>query len=221
MARRFAGSTSTDKIAFGNVSTVTTRTYSFFMYIDALDTTGRRIMDWATGANAECVLAVTSNNYFEYLPGFSTTHGDWKTQSAPPTGQWVQVVMTYDGSSIENDPVIYFNGSSQAITEVTKPNGTLDSGSLAFTFGNRSANDRAFDGALAEFAQWSRILDAGEIATLATGYSPAFIMNGLRFYVPLIGKFSPETDIKGLISGTVTGAVADSHPRIIYPQGSF
>lgn len=219
MARRFAGSTSTDRINFGNVATVTARTYSCWFYIDALDTTPRRFWDWATGASFESVLQTTTTVNLNFGVGWSTADGTWRTDAAPPTGAWTNLVITYDGSATTNDASFYYNGSIQASTQQgADPSGTLDSGNFGFNFGNRAGGDRSFDGALAELAQWNRILTAGEISSLGAGFSPLFYPNGLRFYVPLIGRNSPETDIKGLISGSLTGTANDAHPRIIYPS---
>ena len=218
MARRFAGSTSTDRIDFGNEVYTAARTVSVWFYLDAVDTTDRRLWDWATAAVLVDNPRVNSTR-FGISIGFTTTNGSWDI-AVPSTGAWINLIFTMAGSADTDNPIVYYDGVSQTVTESTTPSGSYDSSSAALLIGNRAENDRAMDGALAEIGRWNRVLTAGEIATLAKGFSPLFITNGLIQYIPLIGKNSPETDYKAGTTGTVTGAVADPHPRIIYPSSS-
>lgn len=137
------------------------------------------------------------------------------------TGAWAHFVITYDGSSSSNNPAAYINGVSQTLTPGTAPSGSLDtSGTGSYRVGNRSDGPRAWNGRLAEFAHWGRILTAGEIAALANGYAPAFFPSDLIFYYPMLGRYSPENDqsIGTNYPGTVTGTAYQAHPRIIYPS---
>jgi len=82
---------------------------------------------------------------------------------------------------------------------------------------NGSAFDH--DGQLAEAGVWNVALSAAEVASLAKGFSPRLIRpESLMAYWPLLGRVSPEPDLKGGYPLTITGTVpyAD-HPRIIYP----
>lgn len=84
--------------------------------------------------------------------------------------------------------------------------------------GETPGGGRDRNGYLAECGVWNRVITDAEIVILSKAYSPLFLPRGLIFYAPLIGRNSPETDIKGGLTGTVTGAVAIAHPRIIYPS---
>ena len=78
---------------------------------------------------------------------FSGTDGNWQTTTEVlPINQWSQVVVVYNASSVTNDPKVYVNGNSVAITETVPPVGSMtdDSGST-LRFGNLS-NIRTFDG---------------------------------------------------------------------------
>ena len=77
-----------------------------------------------------------------------------------------------------------------------------------------------WDGHIAEAAMWSAILDAGEIAALAKGFSPLLIRpQSLEAYWPLIGRNSPAHDSLGGFPLTLNAApVASAHPRVFYPQ---
>ena len=127
-------------------------------------------------------------------------------------------LVTFDNTA--KNANIYINGTELTYATNTAGTGNLvdDSGNDLF-IGDRGDTARNFDGLLAEVGIWNRILGAGEIALLAAAYSPLFILNGLRFYVPIHGNNSPENDLIGGIAGTVTGSTKVAHPRIIYPYG--
>ena len=69
-----------------------------------------------------------SSNKLRFIAAF-TTSGDWRTPNNSLTlNAWNHVVIVYDGSSVNNDPVFYINGISQVVTEQTAPVGApLDS----------------------------------------------------------------------------------------------
>ena len=54
----------------------------------------------------------------------------WRgTTQINTTTAWYRVVVTYDGSSSANDPIIYINGAAETIAEPQSPSGTLKSDS--------------------------------------------------------------------------------------------
>lgn len=76
---------------------------------------------------------------------------------------------------------------------------------------------RPFSGDIAECAIWDAAHADADFALLAKAVSALMVHpESLVFYVPLIGRFSPEIDIIGGLNLTVTGAVASAHPRIFY-----
>jgi len=79
----------------------------------------------------------------------------WGQWNAPANSvslnTWHHVALVYDKDSSANDPVIYIDGASVAVTRFTTPSGTMDSDAAIDLFvGNRSSIDRAFDGQLDE-----------------------------------------------------------------------
>ena len=75
-----------------------------------------------------------------------------------------------------------------------------------------------FSGLLAEAAVWSAELAAGYVALLAKAISPILVVpQSLVFYCPVIGRYSPEIDLRGGRSMTVTGATVAAHTRIFNP----
>lgn len=140
--------------------------------------------------------------------------GEW---ALPSTGAWHHSLTTYDWGSTANKPEHYLDGSIQTRTNIDTPSGSPVNTSTAFYIGSDAATGSYFGGDVAEFAIWNRVLTAAEAAILGDGFSPLFIPNGLVFYTPLIGRTSPEIELRYGSSGTVSGAVVADHPRIIYP----
>lgn len=150
--------------------------------------------------------------------GGGSVNGGWSF-AYPTNNVWTDYVITYDGSSTSNDPTVYKNGVAISTTERFTPAGTLLTSDDKLYLGNRAADDLTTNGRIAEFAKWNRVLSASEAAMLGAGFSPVTILRGLVFYAPLIGVLSPEIDIVGGTTGTVSGGTGTaSHPRIIYPS---
>lgn len=151
-----------------------------------------------------------------------TTGGQWSV-AYPTNDQWNVYTMTLDQSSTANDPIIYKNGASVGITERITPSGALKTDQDTLTIGNRSIDDGlTWDGRIAEFGVWNRILTADEAAGLGKGMSPLCFKRGLVFYAPLWGGTAQEVDLMNAAIGTISGSSASKieHPRVIYPQSS-
>ncbi|MBU0544601.1 MAG: LamG domain-containing protein, partial [Proteobacteria bacterium] len=90
-----------------------------------------RIMDsTTTGTNGyEIYLHSESAGYtvLRIIRYFSGSYAQWNTSSAiVPINKWTHLAITYDDSSTANDPIIYVNGSSIALTESTAPSGAAN-----------------------------------------------------------------------------------------------
>jgi hypothetical protein len=217
MARSFAGGASSDRIDFGSTTLPTQRTLAFWFYLNAIDATSRRFLDTDDGSAATELINIDNTNLLRYSFNTDATTGIWQITN-PSTGALHHFAATMDTSSVANDPLIYIDGVAQTVTELTAPTGNFRT-SAGYIIGNRvtGGSNRAFDGRFSEWARWSRILSADEIAGLAKGLSPLFYRRSLTFHAPFIGNDSPERDYVGAGSGTVTGATKTDHPRIIRP----
>lgn len=228
MARDFVPASS-QRISFTKSASATDLSqvsYSFHYQKDSMVGTYREIF-WSGGSwNADFHSFVQHDtaNYMAFVANWTATEGRWSIPN-PSDSTWVNDVWTYDFGSSSNDPVAYRNGVSQTVTERVAPAGTADYAKDDGTITIGAYDDGSgeyWDGKIAEFGVWNRILSAAEADILGKGFSPLFIPRGLVFYAPLVGKYSPEIDIVGGGSGTITGATAASHPRIIYPTtGGF
>lgn len=152
----------------------------------------------------------------ELLASFSTTSGEWESSEDLTLDTWQSVIVTYDGSATSNDPAMYLNGSAATVNEITAPVGTQSSTANAWTIGNRDTLTRVGVGMIAEVGVWNRILTAGEISALASGYAPSYMPDSLALYEPLLrDNVNPKMG-----AATISGALVQPHPRIIYPGRS-
>ena len=92
-------------------------------------------------------------------------------------GTWSCVAVTYDDSSAANDPVLYFNGTLIASSETITPlgNAVSDAGNPLF-IGNRSGNDRTFDGLIGTLLLYDRILTPTEIRTVYNAFGRRYAL---------------------------------------------
>ncbi len=92
----------------------------------------RAVMGRTTWAFQICSNDATDCNgtagHLVYYHAFSGTDGKWRLGAdSVLADQWAHVVVTYDRTSTTNDPVVYVNGISQTVTELSAPTGTADS----------------------------------------------------------------------------------------------
>lgn len=145
------------------------------------------------------------------------------------TGVWYHVGCVIDYA---NDRIrVYVNGSQEVNQAVsftatsftgatsggTKPDGV---GVDFAAGGSPTSTTRQMDGRIAEVGIWSSDIGDGNFAALADAISPSLIRPAtLAVYMPLNGRNSPERDLVGGLSGTITGTIpyAD-HPRVIMPR---
>ena len=103
-----------------------------------------------------------------FLSVTSGDDGDWiTTNTCVPNGEWTHIALVYNGSSTSNNPTIYVNGSSQALTESTTPASTQTSdASNDLYIGNRSDGIACFDGKMANFSIHSSALTQQQVQKL-------------------------------------------------------
>jgi len=101
--------------------------------------------------------------YYEFRSGFKSSGTTYEDvfSTYPPSNQWLQAVMTYDGSTTK----AYFNNS---LINSTNASFTInDNASQALYFGNYSTGmGRWFRGYIDQIVMWSRALTAEEISVL-------------------------------------------------------
>jgi hypothetical protein len=109
----------------------------------------------------------------------SGTDGDWQTNGT--TGLvgldgWHHVVVTYDGSTLTNDPVFYIDGSSSLGALSTDTNPTIagyNSATSTGYIGNSAALTDDFSGSIDDLRVYNVVLSSTEVTALYNGGYPA------------------------------------------------
>lgn len=224
MARGFGatdGAGSTDSIVLANTTLYSPITLHWWFTRRSVGGGGiGRLFQKATTGDTGPRLFAFSNppDELRLLYPWTTSAGgnaEWRiTAPAASATTWHALTMTYDDSSTSNDPVFWVDGSSVSVTEAVAPSGSPSASTEAWVLGNRkSDNARVWDGQIAQFAVWDRILSNADIAALALGYAPRSFPRGLRCDVPLV------RDVVDWAGGaaTITGTAVQPHPPIRYP----
>lgn len=137
------------------------------------------------------------------------------TDYGTATNTWFQYAISFDASSVTNDPVIFIDGISRTVTQAGSNPASLSAGAGNWVVGNNASGSRNIDGRIAEVAIWDVILTPGEMAAVTRGVSPLLIRPGnLQEYLPLIRN----TASRLLAAPTVTGTAVQPHPRVFMPR---
>lgn len=108
---------------------------------------------------------------------------------------------------------VYLDGGNNATDTTSVSTTTVNVSGLGVL--ERQTPSNFFPGDLAEFGLWNVALTTDEITALSKGISPQMIRpQSLVSYSPLIGRTSPERNLKEQTGWTVTGAAAAPHCRI-------
>ncbi|MBC8552320.1 MAG: LamG domain-containing protein, partial [Candidatus Brocadiales bacterium] len=121
---------------------------------------------WICGIRGES----GGNVQIYFLRRFDGTSGEWWSPVTIPIGAAVKGVIVYDEDSVANDPVIYINGVSVAVTEQSTPVGTaIDDTAENLLIGNNTAGARTFDGEIGEVMIGNFAPTAAEVKDLVSG----------------------------------------------------
>lgn len=211
MARGFGatyGVATTDRIDSTLATDSVQRSYAIWAWRNGTGT--QRL--FATGAPGDQRAFAFANTVYEFDAEW-TTAGQW-TIAQPAAAQWHHVVITYDGGAASNTPSMYLDGVSQSVTPIV-PTGTRSANTNPYLIGNRAGSDRVWDGLLADFAVWDRLLTADEITALAAGLRAGGFPTGLVEWIPM--DDSPVTShVRS--NPTVTGTAVQADPvGLAYP----
>ena len=159
-----------------------------------------------------------------FTHSFSTTTGDWfTTNRVIPINAWSHIAVFYDSDSASNDPVIYVNGVSVAITEDSTPAGTRSSdASSDLIIGNKSDGSRGFDGYMMDIKIYKNTAwTQPEIAVLASKINvdkdhPGLPAPGPRLYLWWKAIADATTDS----SGSGNNLTASNMGSVVYDEFS-
>jgi hypothetical protein len=154
------GAGATDRWVTPFVGQSAQRTWAFWLLRNGLGAfSSGRLLSLVDAVGIEQILS-ESGGGFLFARGHSTTAGNW---TFPFTNGVVSLLsLSYDSSSVANNPEVYVSGLRITETETQTPVGTARTSTLPFKFGNSDAGDREFDGLLGPVICWDRMLSAGE-----------------------------------------------------------
>lgn len=140
----------------------------------------------------------------------SSTNFRALSTAAPTIDTWCSAIGTVSAAGLVT---VYLNGGNSAsVSSATFP--TLDRVSLGSLL--RGTEVAFLSGMLAECAVWQRLLDAAEIAALASRVSPLSFPTGRVLYQDLIRDINRPGIGPAL---TASGTSVVDHPRVTYPSG--
>lgn len=104
----------------------------------------------------------------------SGTSSDWTSQDEDLTnGVWAHVMVTYDGSSSTNDPIIYVNGIPRTFQTDTNGSGTYYDSTRNWYIGGQEGNQYFFSGTLDDLKLYNYIRTPTQVIEDMNGGHPA------------------------------------------------
>ena len=116
-------------------------------------------------------LSVDATGKVGFRARFSSMSGVWSTAAIINTNEWAHIAVTYDATSVTNDPTIYVNGVTLLVTEDTTPAGTYIGIAVDDCFLGAAAGplSRAWQGFLDELSIFHGECSASEILEIYNG----------------------------------------------------
>ena len=141
----------------------------------------------------------------------TSTSGVLSTTAVSAIDTWFNVCGVFTSATAR---AIFLNGGGKGTTGTDKtPVGTISFLRVGYH------GDTPHQGRIAHCAIWNVALTDEEAAALGSGVSPLSIRPAsLKFYLPYVGRDSPEIDIIGGTTLTVTGTtINNDSPPLIFP----
>lgn len=197
----FDGSTNLQRIDFGNVPALSPNQLTIAVWLkqNSLGTSFKRVVTQYNMAGSTpperswaFIVNYLSAGVIAFANQDSTGNGGIWTSGTLATGAPHQVVITYDWSSVLNDPVMYIDGSSVVVTEAQAPSTGYPSATtdLVMTLGDVPYGpDGAapVDGTVLAALLYNRIWTAAEVSSAYTSRLLIPTYQGLIFAPRLSG----------------------------------
>ncbi len=170
------------------------KTISVRIYCTLLASHAVILAQYSTTAGSELLSEADVTGKPVFAQSFTGGSGQWRTtndEMSARLNQWVAITVTFDASSASNDPIIYINGSSVAVTEIATPSGAMsDDTGNELTLGNENYPGVGyaynFVGKMKDVRIYDRVLTAAEVTTLYNSgtVNNALVTDGLVFQGP-------------------------------------
>lgn len=148
-----------------------------------------------TGTEVEGVQYIVGGT-MRYERRYSGANAGWSWAEGPLQDERI-TALTYDANSASNDPVVYVNGAQVAVTRVVGPSGSILTNTSPYMIGNRPDLLREWEGSIADFLIWDRILTPAEMRSITIDPWQIYISAKKLRVV-----FSPATGIVGTLATT-------------------
>ena len=174
---------------------------------------------WDKSSHALFVMDTGTTYMFRVFSGFEPD-GFWRID-IPSANAWHHLCLAYDTGSTTNDPVVYYDGVSQTVTESQTPVGTYADSGNPWNWGNDNGSTRTWTGSLASAALYNVLLTAGEVRTVMHK-GPQCVRRGLVGYWPL-GLFGGRnyTSTANLAGTETSITVSSAGPPVSVAQGGL
>jgi hypothetical protein len=124
-----------DSIGFFAIPGTKYLTLSAWVYPDSLENSPNIIR------SSQYELLLMGDNRVQFKSFRATTEGRWFTgYGTISPGRWIHLAVSYDASSVVNQPVIWIDGVKQQLFQFQVPEGLPVTGTGSATLGNRSDN---------------------------------------------------------------------------------
>lgn len=177
MGIKFNGSTVAQRIDFGALATVrnlTTKTIVIWFYPLTLPTSGNiinsilRLYPNTTFTDEEFQIYfyndTGTHTILSFSVSWSVSYGLWNIDANVFTlNAWNQIIVTYNGGGVGNDPIIYVNKVSQAITKQSTPSGSLVTGTNNIFVLGQAFGTPALNGIEASILIYNRIFSQNDV----------------------------------------------------------
>jgi hypothetical protein len=108
-----------------------------------------------------------SNTKLTLLVVTGTTNGEWTFPIDMIGDVWQHVILTYDADASANNPVVYVNGASIAVTETGTPDDTRTSDAGATLYlASEASGGNYYDGSMDDLMFFGRVLGAAEAKSI-------------------------------------------------------
>ena len=112
-------------------------THAIFLFLPSTPASTQTILSSSDGypGTGSRGLKTGTDSKFQFFHSFSGTTPFWRTSSAQTVGVWHQFVVTYDASSLSNDPLMWVDNASVSLNDLT-PSGSRITGFDSFRLGS-------------------------------------------------------------------------------------
>ena len=137
---------------------------------------GGRVVDKRSASGTGFIFFTeTAASKLAFLQEFSGGLGRWDTTAVVATNEWLMVAVSYDSGSTANNPLLYINATSEALSETATPSGTRDSDvGQTLNVGNVDNLSATTDGSLDDVRIYDTALTAAQIGSIYTNTAPTY-----------------------------------------------